>query len=229
MIKLISSILIITLGFLGCAQKPEERQIQKKDKELSIQLEGTSYPYKSQTITSIAGKVKEINNPVGNYVNAGDTIFSIDEKLIQSQISQLKNEISSSEKNLSRYKNNNGTGSNPTIIHLARMNLEKVAKLYAQGYTSEERFNDAKNNYANVLFANKNQQNNNSREYYTQEQNITEKKTRLMLLEARLKDTNVRSKINGFVLNLDLYEDQQIGDGAKVGTVVDISRIKIKG
>lgn len=226
--KLIFSTLAISLVFLGCAQKPEERQIQKKDKELTIQLEGTSYPYKSQTITSINGKVKEIKNPTGSYVKKDDVIFSIDEKIIQKQIEQLQFEIENSEKNLRGYRNAYSGGTNPTIIHLARMNLEKVARLYAQGYTSEERFNEAKNNYANVLFNNKTQQNNNSREYYAQEQDLASKKTELAVLQERLKDTTVKSKIEGFILNLDLYEDQQIGEGQKVGTIVDISRIKIK-
>lgn len=228
MIKLIFSTVAISLVFLGCAQKPEERQIQKKDKELNIQLEGTSYPYKSQTITSINGKVKKIVNGTGNYVKKGDVIFSIDEKIIQKQIDQLKYEIETSEKNIKRVRNSYSGGSNPTVIHLARMNLEKVARLYAQGYTSEERFNEAKNNYANALFNTKAQQNNNTKEYYTQEQDLAAKKTQLAVLQERLKDTTVKSKIDGFILDLNLYEDQQIGEGQKVGTIIDISRIKIK-
>ncbi len=228
MTKIIFSTLILSLVFLGCAQKPEERQIQKKDKKLSIELEGTSYPYKSQTITSINGKVSEIKNNVGSFVNKNDVIFSIDEKVIQKQIAQLEKEIEVSEKNLYRYKNYGGGGTNPTIIHLARMNLEKVAKLYAQGYTSEEKFNEAKNEYANALYR-KNESENSSRTvYYEKEQNISEKRVELFKLQDRLENTLVKAIISGYISKLDVYEGKILSEGENIGSIVDISRIKVK-
>lgn len=228
MTKLISTIALASIVFIGCAEKPEERQLLKKADNLTIELEGTSYAYKSQTLTSISGKVSEIKKNTGDYVNKGDIIFSIDQKNVRREIKQLKFEIKALEKNLKKYKQYNNNGANPTIIHLARINLEKVAKLYSQGYASEEKFDEAKNRYANVLFSNKREENSNSKEYYNIEQNIISKKTKLANLEDTIGDTTIKSNINGYISKLNLYEGKILSEGENIGTIVDISRIRVK-
>lgn len=227
MINPILSILVASILFSGCAQKPEERQIQKEENKISLQLEATVYPYETKFISGLNGKVDKIYKNVGDYVNSGDLIYTIDTELIKKQIKQVKNEILILEKER-RYNNSGNNGFNPTVVHLARINLEKVAKLYAQGLTSEQRYNEAKNTYAIALFDNENQRNNNNRQRYTIEQNLEDKRNELYLLNERLNNSEVKSKMNGFIDRLDIYEGYQVGEGERVGSVIDISKLKIK-
>lgn len=228
MIKLITSTFLVSILFLGCAQKPEERQIQKKADKLSIELEGTSYPYKSQTITSINGKVAKLHKNVGDYVKKGDVIFSIDEKIIKKQIEQLELEIKNAERNLRSYRRAYNSNGNPTIIHLARLNLEKVAKLYAKGYVSEEKYNQAKNDYALALFNDNERKNNNTANYHEREREISEKKVELFKLQDQLNYTKVKANMEGYISRLNLYEGKVLAEGENIGDIVNISKIHVK-
>lgn len=227
MFKVIATTLSVSLLFLGCAQKPEERQIVEKDKALNIQLEATAFANQIRAITSIAGKVKTIDNQVGNYVKKGDPIFSIDKELIEKEIKIVKGQIESGE----RYMNNSryaSSGNNPTIIQLARMNLEKVSTLYAQGYVSEEKYREAKSNYANALYQENQKNSGDNANYYNQRKDVEAKQLELYRLEEKLKDTTVEANMTGYIFNLDLYEGQNLGEGQKVGEIVDISSIRVR-
>jgi len=227
MIKLISTIAIASIVFVGCAEKPEERQIVNKDKKLSIQLEATAYPHKVRAIGSTSGKVHTINNNIGNLVKKDDPIFSIDRKLIEKEINALKKQIAKAKRNMRQY-GNNYRGSNPSAIQLTRMNLEKVASLYSKGYASEEQFNQAKLNYSNALYLQNENNRTSNTNSYNQNRDISEKELELYRLQERLKDSTVKASMNGYIFKLDLFEGKILTDGQKIGEIVDISKVKVR-
>jgi len=228
MIKLVSTIALASIVFIGCAQKPEERQIIKKDKALSIQLEATAYPHKVRSISSISGKVETIFNNTGDHVKKGDKIFSIDESLIKKEIEILEKQISDSKDSMNNYRNTNYIGQHPTVIQLARMNLEKVAALYSKGYTSEEKYNQAKMDYANALYSQNEKNSGNKTNYNNQKKDISEKELQLYTLKERLKNTTVTSSLEGYIFQLEVFEGKLLTEGEKVGEIVDISKVKVR-
>lgn len=228
MIKPILSILTASILLSSCAQKPEERQIQKEQNKLSLELEGTTYPYKSRFILALRGKVDNIYKKVGDYVYKDDPIFSIDKKLLEEEIKRLEYELYTLKKERNLYSSSTTGGSNPTVVHLARINLEKVAKLYSQGNTSEERYNEAKNTYANALFNDETQKNNSSRQRYLLDKDIEQKKAELNLYKEKLENSTVKAQINGFIESLDIYQGYETGEGQKIGNIIDISKFTVK-
>lgn len=228
MTKLLSIALISSIVFIGCAQKPEERQIVKKDKALSIQLEATSYAHQVRSISSISGKVKTIHINTGDKIEEGNDIFSIDENLILREIKVLEKQIADAKDNIRYYQRANRLGNNPSIIQLARMNLEKVASLYSKGYTSEEDFNLAKVNYANAIYSESEKKNGNNTNYINQKKDLSEKELKLFTLQERLKNTTVKANMSGYLHNLELFEGKLLTEGEKVGEIIDISKIKVR-
>tara|TARA_B100001063_G_scaffold198983_1_gene191685 strand:- start:2312 stop:3301 length:990 start_codon:yes stop_codon:yes gene_type:complete len=227
MTKLISTIALASIVFIGCAEKPEERQIIKKDKTLSIQLEATAYPHKTRAISSTSGKVFTIDNHIGNLVKKNDPIFSIDRSLIEKEISVLNKQISNAKRNMNQYRNNYG-GSNPTAIQLTRMNLEKVASLYSKGYASEQQFNQAKLNYSNALYLQNENNRTSNTNSYNQNRDISDKELELYRLKERLNNSTVKASMDGYIFKLDLFEGKILTDGQKIGEIVDISKVKVR-
>ncbi len=99
----------LAIGFAGCSNAGEqavaEQRIavvvtaaQKGEIKKEIPYVGQIMPSESVTVISkISGKVKEVSVEIGEKVNKDDVLFSIDEKDLNDQLSQLDAQIKQAE------------------------------------------------------------------------------------------------------------------------------------
>lgn len=151
--KKITILLIIfvtlTLVVAGCSteeqEKPQEQEakipveintVEKKTISNEITLSGKAKPSKDiMVMPKMAGKVSKVNVDVGDNVNKGDVLFSLDKDDINNQVEQAKAALNAAKSNYQMTKEK---------IDNAKKNFERTKELYEEGAVSESKYEQAK-------------------------------------------------------------------------------------
>jgi len=224
-------VLISTILFVGgCAKKPEEKQLKKKDKNITVQLEGSVYPAHAQTmiVGETTGIVNKIYKKAGDYVHKGEVIFSLDASDLIRKKQTVEKKIALRQEDLRVYESLISETSPKTYKSIALQQLEKVARLYAENYVSEKELNDARKLYADALydFAQKSYDKNKQKSAVAKD--LAELYYEKAKLERMIKNANYTSPIDGFIQKLEIEIGSAVRTNDKVGRIIDLDTVVIR-
>lgn len=144
------SILIMSL-IVGCStQSSEEENITKEEEYIPVEIEKAQHKNISNVTTlsgriyadkdvmilpKVPGKVTSLNVQIGDKVNKGKVLFTLEKKDIQKQVDQAKIALDAAKTNYELSKEQ---------IDNAKVNFERTKELYEQGAISQAQFEQAK-------------------------------------------------------------------------------------
>ena len=225
--------MVIIMAFFmnGCAKSRAEKAIVKKDDNVTIRIEATSYPIdKQNVIASVAGYVKKIYVRDGQRVEIHDLVFSLDKDLIALDIESVKSDLASL-KRIRAHKTRRRSGEkNIPAINLAALELKKIALLRSKGYIHDFEENQYKKNYINTIYDNNN--NNGGQDNYEKHQDldakIARKEIALHKLEYKLKHADGYAPNTGYVSNLTASNGEHIERNQKICSIIDIDKVRVR-
>lgn len=227
--SVIAFFLLISI-FSGCAKSRAEKEIKTKDNNVSIRIEGSTYPIqKQELISSVPGYINEIFIKDGDKVNVGDLIFSLDKELINLDIENKKSEIASLESIRDHKTQKQTAEKNIPAINLAAIELRKVAALQAKGYVHGFEENQYRKNYINAIYDNNNNEN---QDNYEKNQNINSeimrKQVELKKLEYQLKHADGYAPISGYISNFNINLREHIQENQKICSIIDFDYVIVR-
>ncbi len=213
----------------GCAKTAEEKEIKKSKEGITIRLEGEVFPSKQEDIIApMDGTVKELYVDVGDRVKKNDLLLSFETTVTKYDIDRTKQELEylTSLKNfLKKSRKEHVTIS---MVNVARLDLEKLAKLKSKGYTSDRELRDAKLAYASSLHNKYSEQESKYERIRMLDERIVTVKNELKKLNHLLDLSNVRSEINGIVSNIKTQKGDYVAKGSKLGTISNIDTVIVR-
>ena len=223
---LLSSILML-LG--GCAKTPEEKEIKKSKEGITIRLEGEVYPYKEEDILApMDGTVKQLYVDVGDRVKKGQLLLDFDTVVTNYDIERTHQELTYLRSLRDFLKKSKKNHLNLAMVNVARLNLERLAKLKSRGYMSERELDNAKLSYASSLHAKYSEIENKKERLQMLDERIAMVKNELRKLQHQLSLSKVKSEIDGIVSELKTQKGDYVAKGTKLGTVSDLDKVIVK-
>jgi len=224
-------VLFFTLIFFSsCAKSNAEKQVEKKDDNVSIRIEGSSFASQTQMlISSVPGYVKDVFVKDGDRVEKGDHIFTLDKELIELDIETLREDIAALERIRNHKTRRQTSEKNIPAINLAAIELRKVAYLRSKGYIHSFEENQFKKNYINAIYDNNN---NGTQDNYEKHQNvnrdIARKRAELKKLEYNIEHADGFAPITGYITKLNVNIREHIQENQKICKIVDIDSVIVR-
>ena len=225
-------VVVMMASFMnGCAKSRAEKAITKKDDNVSIRIEATTYPLdKQNVIASVAGYVKKIYVRDGQRVNVKDLIFSLDKELIRLDIESVKSDLAAL-KRIRAHKTRRQNGEkNIPAINLAALELKKIAVLRSKGYIHDFEENQYKKNYINTIYDNNN--NNGGQDNYEKHQDldaqIARKEIALNKLKYTMSHADGYAPNTGYISNLMVSNGEHITRNQQICAVIDIDKVRVR-
>ena len=187
------------------------------------------------TATS-SGEVVVINGKNGDYVNAGQVIVAIDNQAARSGVREAVSNVRTAESNISSAHGDisaakGNIASAEAAVEEARINYQKYKMLYDKRLITETDFLTAQTKLSSAQ-ANLNSARSN---YNTAVNALSSRRNSLSSAQANLataNDTNsktvIKTKVSGYIANMDLERHQQVSAGAKLFTLVNESEMKLE-
>ena len=187
------------------------------------------------TATS-SGEVVVINGKNGDYVNAGQVIVAIDNQAARSGVREAVSNVRTAESNISSAHGDisaakGNIASAEAAVEEARINYQKYKMLYDKRLITETDFLTPQTKLSSAQ-ANLNSARSN---YNTAVNALSSRRNSLSSAQANLataNDTNsktvIKTKVSGYIANMDLERHQQVSAGAKLFTLVNESEMKLE-
>jgi len=270
--KLLIFLLLLTLTVVGCAPKQETADKEKKSGAVPVQVEtaqkgildakaGIAGKFEPKETAAIApkvnGKISAIHVKLGQKVNKGDVLFTLDSTDLQNTVKQSEAAYKSAQASLKQAEVNSSQGLDQAKSSLvqsesgitqakqayddAKLNLERTKKLFEAGAVasvelekSETTFKNAETALKNAEIAFENAQK--SVQYAGKKTAIqvaqaSVEQARVNLENARDQFANatVTAPISGIVSIVNGAPGQMASPQAGVVTIVNINPIVVKG
>ena len=226
-----------TKGNLSTARPVKVQVIGQNQMSLGYTASGSikgieEIPY---TATS-SGEVVVINGKNGDYVNAGQVIVAIDNQAARSGVREAVSNVRTAESNISSAHGDisaakGNIASAAAAVEEARINYQKYKMLYDKRLITETDFLTAQTKLSSAQ-ANLNSARSN---YNTAVNALSSRRNSLSSAQANLdtaNDTNsktvIKTKVSGYIANMDLERHQQVSAGAKLFTLVNESEMKLE-
>ena len=226
-----------TKGNLSTARPVKVQVIGQNQMSLGYTASGSikgieEIPY---TATS-SGEVVVINGKNGDYVNAGQVIVAIDNQAARSGVREAVSNVRTAESNISSAHGDisaakGNIASAEAAVEEARINYQKYKMLYDKRLITETDFLTAQTKLSSAQ-ANLNSARSN---YNTAVNALSSRRNSLSSAQANLataNDTNsktvIKTKVSGYIANMDLERHQQVSAGAKLFTLVNESEMKLE-
>jgi len=229
--KLASVMIATTLALLlgGCAKTPEEKEIKKSKEGITIRLEGEVFPSRKENIVApIDGTIKELYVKVGDRVHRGSPILSFETTVTRYDLERVQEELKYLTQLRDFLSKSKKERTNVAMVNLARMNLEKLAKLKSGGYTSDRELSTAKQMYISSLHNKYAEQENRYERIKMLDERIAIVKSELKKINHLLALSNVKSSFGGIVTELKAHKGDYVVKGAKLGTIANIDRVVVR-
>lgn len=227
---LLLSLLIAAL-FAGCAQSIEEKQLVKRDENITIKIEAKVFPSVHQDILApVDGVVEQIHAKNGSLIKKGDILFEMDTRSVRLDIIKLRNEITLIKKRLSMMSNKQEASkqSDISMHHNAKKYLEKIVRLHAEGYATESELSTARKRYYDSVNANSEKLYTNVRSNDDQQIILHEKESLLQKVLDQVDKSIIRSNYSGYLVGSELKAGSQIARSSKMGSIINIDDIIVK-
>ena len=246
--KIIVAMTVLALLTVSCGKKKTKENtstarpvkvqvIGQNQMSLGYTASGTikgieEIPY---TATS-SGEVVVINGKNGDYVNAGQVIVAIDNQAARSGVREAVSNVRTAESNISSAHGDisaakGNIASAAAAVEEARINYQKYKMLYDKRLITETDFLTAQTKLSSAQ-ANLNSARSN---YNTAVNALSSRRNSLNSAQANLataNDTNsktvIKTKVSGYIANMDLERHQQVSAGAKLFTLVNESEMKLE-
>ncbi|NMF04482.1 efflux RND transporter periplasmic adaptor subunit [Clostridium beijerinckii] len=212
-----------------------EVQISKaQEKSLGDSYKATLEAYQQGIVTSkIAAKVVNVSVENGQYVNAGDTIATLDDQDIQNSIKTAQSQINSAEQQIKTAEQQVNTAE--TSMEKYKLNLDDAQRNYDRQKTlfdggaisktdleaAETKLNNAKADYnsgnASIESA--------KAGVGTAKANVETQKVNLEKYQSDLANTVIKAPISGVISDKALNVGQMASQGAALAKVNDISSV----
>ncbi len=185
-------------------------------------------------IPKAAGIVTAVNFKLGDKVNKGDILFTIEKGDISNSVAQASNAISLAQKGVSQAKNGLESAKinydlNKEKIENAILNYERTKELYEQGAVSKSQLEQAQ--------IGANEKNLDALQASVTQAEISYQQSLNQLTQAQisyeqaadgLDNTNVEAPMTGILSVLNVKEGQIAGSGQQAASIVDVSQVYIQ-
>ena len=245
--KIVAALAILAMFTISCGKKKQAavnnarpvkvQVIGQNQMSLGYTASGSikgieEIPY---TATS-SGEVVVINGKNGDYVNAGQVIVAIDNQAARSGVREAVSNVRTAESNISSAHGDisaakGNIASAEAAVEEARINYQKYKMLYDKRLITETDFLTAQTKLSSAQ-ANLNSARSN---YNTAVNALSSRRNSLSSAQANLataNDTNsktvIKTKVSGYIANMDLERHQQVSAGAKLFTLVNESEMKLE-
>ena len=226
-----------TKGNLSTARPVKVQVIGQNQMSLGYTASGSikgieEIPY---TATS-SGEVVVINGKNGDYVNAGQVIVAIDNQAARSGVREAVSNVRTAESNISSAHGDisaakGNIASAAAAVEEARINYQKYKMLYDKRLITETDFLTAQTKLSSAQATLNSARSN----YNTAVNALSSRRNSLSSAQANLataNDTNsktvIKTKVSGYIANMDLERHQQVSAGANLFTLVNESEMKLE-
>lgn len=218
------AIVFLTTLMVGCGEKQptdskedgvkEEKYtpvaiqtVQTRTISNEITLNGKVYANKEVMVSpKIPGKVASINGHLGTKVRKDSILFVLDKEDVQKQVDQTKKAVEAARANYNRTKES---------IENARTNFERTKALYEQGAVSKTQYEQAELTASNTSLDAVKAQYEQAKLSYNQ------------ALDG-LKDTSVKSPIEGIISAVNIEEGEMASNAAPAMTIIDMDTVYVE-
>jgi multidrug resistance efflux pump len=223
----IISIILIAILSAGCAQSIEEKQLVKDDDNITIKLEAVVVPSINQDILSpFEGQISKVYKKNGSIIKKGDLLFQFDIKDALVDIDNLQDEIKIIKMQLDILEKNKNLKND--IADNARISLEKITALHADGYATQSELSNATKEYYI-------QKNTTKEKLYNSQQNknqlliqLNEKKSALKKAKFTIDNASVRSNYTGYLVGSNIKVGSQVAKNSSMGSIINIDNVTVK-
>ena len=185
-------------------------------------------------IPKAAGIVTSVNFKLGDRVNKGDILFTLEKGDISNSLAQASNGISLAQKGVSQAKNGLESAKinyelNKEKIENAILIYERTKELYEQGAVSKSQLEQAQiganEKNLDALMASVTQ----AEIAYQQSLNqLSQAQISYDQAASGLDNTSVEAPMTGIISTLNVKEGQIVGNGQQAATIVDVSGVYIQ-
>ncbi|MCI1579129.1 MAG: efflux RND transporter periplasmic adaptor subunit [Clostridium beijerinckii] len=208
--------------------------VKSEEKSLGDSYKATLEAYQQGIVTSkMAAKVVNVSVENGQYVNAGDTIATLDDQDIQNSIKTAQSQINSAEQQIKTAEQQVNTAE--TSMEKYKLNLDDAQRNYDRQKTlfdggaisktdleaAETKLNNAKADYnsgnASIESA--------KAGVGTAKANVETQKVNLEKYQSDLANTVIKAPISGVISDKVLNVGQMASQGAALAKVNDISSV----
>ena len=243
--KIIVAMMVLALLTVSCGKKkpkgnsstarPVKVQVIGQN-QMSLGYTASGSIEEIQYTATSSGEVVVINGKNGDYVNAGQVIVAIDNQAARSGVREAVSNVRTAESNISSAHGDisaakGNIASAAAAVEEARINYQKYKMLYDKRLITETDFLTAQTKLSSAQ-ANLNSARSN---YNTAVNALSSRRNSLSSAQANLataNDTNsktvIKTKVSGYIANMDLERHQQVSAGAKLFTLVNESEMKLE-
>jgi len=209
-------VLFLTVALIGCRSSEKEIPPQADIDAEPTRILGIGRiepELKILEMTSeIPGIVQKIHHQAGGYVDSGDVIIELSNRVEQAKIAQASAKIRSQRSKIEASKA--ALSSTRIKTENARLSFERAKTLYEQNAQARFSFDDAKAAYESLLEDTKRQE----AEVVVEQDMLRQYEADLSLARAELEKKYYRAPAGGQILSLDITLGSFIASGQSFGT-----------
>ncbi|BCD67689.1 efflux RND transporter periplasmic adaptor subunit [Nitratiruptor sp. YY09-18] len=221
--------LLLLISLSGCAKSAEEKEIKESKKGVTLRLEGEVYPsVQEKIVATMDGKIKKLFVHPGDKVKKNQPLIAFDTVITQFDIEKTQKELEYLKEFRRFVKNSRASNVNLALVNINRLNLERLAKLRARGYTDAKEIDNAKAIYASSLHNRYAQQELRREKLHSLDERISLVVNQLHKLQHTLAMSKIYSDTSGFIDTLTVQPGDYVVKGSKLGTLINIDKVVVK-
>ena len=203
--------------------------------ENSVTINGrVSADQEVSVIPKAMGTVVALNVKLGDQVNEGDVLFTIEQTDMNLSVSQAANGVELARKSVAQAENALNTAKinyelNKEKIENAQLNLERTRQLYEEGAVSKSQLEQAELSASQLnLDALQTQVNQAEISYQQAQDQLQQAQISYQQAQSGLSNTVVLSPMTGLVSALNVKEGQIAASGQPAATIVNMDTVYIR-
>ncbi|WIF95981.1 efflux RND transporter periplasmic adaptor subunit [Caminicella sporogenes] len=190
------------------AEPVEVEKAAKRDIAISYTLSGKLSGVEDVVIMSeisFPTKVKKVNVKLGDKVSKGQVLFMLDDEDIRKQIEKAKAAYELANRNLESQREQ---------IENAKINFDRIKKLYKEGAVSKQQYEQAKLKASDKLIE-------------VLKAQVNQAKVSLDQAYSQLEKTIVKSPINGYAAAINVQENEFITSSQPAMRIVNTDKLTV--
>lgn len=233
----------------GCTSSTNTKEVQVEEKYTPVEIETaeiTSLGNRTKITGKVAaneelavipkamGIVTSINVELGDVVEEGSILFTIEQGDISKSVEQAANAVELANKGVSQAENGLKTASvsyelNKEKIENAMINLERTKKLYEEGAISKSQLEQAELTASDKnLDAIKGQVTQAEIAYQQALNQLRQAEISYEQAMSGLNNTVVKAPMSGIIASLNVKEGQIVANGQVAATIVDTDKVYVQ-
>lgn len=246
---LIILVLIVSVGLSGCSNSNDDSVSQAEENYTPVEIALASKESIANKITlngkvmaneevavmpKVVGVVSTVNVALGDVVEEGTILFTIDKKDISKSVEQAANAVELAKKGVAQAENGVNSATinyelNTEKIENAKLNLERMETLYKEGAISKSQLEQAELGASEKSFdALKGQVNQAEISYQQSLNQLRQAEISYEQAANGMDNTIVKAPISGVVATLNVHQGQIATNSQAAATIVDANKVYIQ-